>query len=353
MQQGNSTAMDDHQRLNIVIPLSFLSLLIVAANTSVCMLVYIKKNLRTYTNAFVCSLAVSDVFIGSIVFPLHLADPTSPLLDHVIGVVLIAGVGNVAAVTFDRYLAVMNPLKYMSIIPKCFIPVLLATWSVPVVLTLIPFAWKKIETVIAHKIYVFILEIFGVVIPYVFVFIAYFKIFQQVKKCIKKIKRQNSFSSDICGKKKVLMSQSEGKVTWTFTLVSLVFIGSWLPVLYITTVHTLEKPELAPPHLRILSLFTLALGSLANPLLYSFLKPDFKQTMKALTWLKKDKLSAPYQMSLPRCASASVSQKKNNLRSGCGLNPDTPSGTIKPPIKERPSSAQHLLQNKSDTSASD
>lgn len=329
MQQGNSTIMD-HQKLNIVIPLSLLSLLIVGANTSVCFLVYMKKNLQTYTNGFVCSLAVSDIFTGGIVFPFHMAEPTSPLLEHIIVVVLIAGVGNVAAVTFDRYLAVMNPLKYMSIIPKCFIPVLLTTWSLPIVLALIPFAWRKVETTIAHKVYIFILEILGVVIPYVFVFIAYFRIFQQVKRCIRKIKRQNSFTNVESGKKKILTTQSEGKVTWIFTLVSLVFIGSWLPVLYITTVYTLERPELAPPVMRTLSLFTLALGSLTNPLLYSFLKPDFKQTVKTLTWFKKDKLSVTYQLSFrPHCASARVSEKGQSLPFNCRSNPDTPSGTIK------------------------
>lgn len=328
MSQGNSTIMD-HQKMNIIIPLSLLSLLIVATNTAVCVLVYTKKSLRTYTNGFVCSLAVSDILTGGLMFPLHLARPSSPLLDHIIGVVLVVGVANVSAVTFDRFLAVMNPLKYKSIISKKFLPVLISVWFLPISLTLIPFAWKKKETSIVHKSYIFVLEAFGVVVPYIFVFIAYIKILQQVKKCVKKIKKQSLLFNAVSAQKKVLArSQSERKVARTFILVAIVFISSWLPVLYITTVHTLGRPALAPPLLRVCSLFTLASGSLANPFLYSFMKPDFKEAIKTLKWRKRD-VSSPYQSPIVWCTSKWAPRKDRSLQIYGKSNPGTPSGTIK------------------------
>ena len=347
MSSANSTGLD-HQSLNIIVPLSFISLSIITANTAVCVLVYMKKSLRTYTNGFVCSLAVSDILTGGIVFPLHMAKPTSPLLEHIIGIVLSAGVANVAAVTFDRYLAVMNPLMYNSIIPKYFLKVVIMTWVLPVLLTLIPFAWGKSDTVLAQKIYVFSLEIFCVMVPYVCVFTAYCKIFHQVKKCVKKHNRELSLAKVRTGQKKLLASQSEVKVAMTFSLVALVFIGSWLPVLYITAVHTLERPELAPPLMRIFSLFTLALGSLANPLLYSFMKPDFKQTLKTLTCRKTNMFSTRH-LSLSRFASADVFQKAKIHSSSSKSSPCTPSGTFKFSVKSCLRNSDLLLQTKSES----
>lgn len=78
---------------------------------------------------------------------------------------------------------------------------------------------------------------------------------------------------------------SETKVAKMFALISISFLLSWTPVLYLTSVisaitdrNTVEM--LSPVWLLDFSLFTVALGSAVNPIVYSFFKPDFRGIIK-------------------------------------------------------------------------
>ena len=74
---------------------------------------------------------------------------------------------------------------------------------------------------------------------------------------------------------------SDAQVAKVFCIVSTAFLLSWLPILYLTTVYNvLNRPDLIPGVLDTISLFTLATSSLVNPLMYAFLKPDFKVVIR-------------------------------------------------------------------------
>ena len=66
-----------------------------------------------------------------------------------------------------------------------------------------------------------------------------------------------------------------------FFIISTAFLLSWLPMVYITTAtNVLNLFELVPHALLTVSLFTTATSSLVNPLVYAFLKPDFKAIIR-------------------------------------------------------------------------
>jgi len=257
--------------------LSCTSVFIVAANAIVCVFVLTNVRLRTYTNGFLVSLAVSDILTGGLLFPVHLSGPDSAVASvegYLIAFVLLSGIGNICLVTWDRYIAVAKPFDYKKILKSHFTKLIIVTWAVALVISLLPLTWQTDANVIIHKVYLFCLMGFFVLIPYAGVFRAYYQIGQHLKKHRRKIR--NHSTTSVSSRK----MKSEAKVTKVFLAIVIIFVLSWLPIIYMTTVASLNRPDLAPVTLQKVSLLTVALSSLANPLLYAFMKDDFRGEFK-------------------------------------------------------------------------
>lgn len=260
--------------------LSCIAVFIVATNAIVCVFVVTNVRLRTYTNGFLVSLAVSDILTGGLFFPVHLSGPDSAAASsegYLIAFVLLSGVGNICLVTWDRYIAVAKPFKYKKIVQCHFTKLIIVTWATALVVSLLPLTWQTDSNVVIHKVYLFCLMGFFIVIPYAAVFYAYYQISQHLKKHRQKLRRHSTktFSSR--------KMKAEAKVTKVFLAIVIIFVLSWLPILYMTTVASVNRPDLSPVALQKVSLFTVALSSLANPLLYAFMKEDFRRELKKVS----------------------------------------------------------------------
>ena len=283
------------QPSEIAIPLGCLSLLIVVTNSCVCLLVFLHPKLRTYTNGFVVSLAVSDILTGALLLPLYIALPTHPVTGYIVCAILLTGVANVFLVTLDRYLAIKKPFNYYAVMRRYFFKFIVGSWIVPLFVSIIPLIWGSEDSILAQTIYMFMLQGMGVVVPYLFVCIAYYQIFQQARHIVKRLRRDSSLGSwrgkrdnkDKLKKNSNSTMASETKVAKMFALISISFLLSWTPVLYLTSIwyvyaitdkNTVEM--LSPVWLLEFSLFTVALGSAVNPIIYSFFKPDFRGIIK-------------------------------------------------------------------------
>lgn len=280
------------QPSEIAIPLGCLSLLVVVTNSCVCLLVYLHPKLRTYTNGFVVSLAVSDILTGALLLPLYIAFPALPATGYVVCAILLTGVANVCLVTLDRYLAIKKPFIYYAVMRRHFVKFIVGSWILPLFVSIIPLIWRS-EPSMAHTIYMFMMQGMGVVVPYLFVCMAYYQIFQQAKLIVRRLRRDSSIGSwrgkgDNKTKSKKNSNDtmaSEAKVAKIFALISISFLLSWTPVLYLTSVESAITDEatvdmLSPVWLLDFSLFTVALGSAVNPIVYSFFKPDFRGIIK-------------------------------------------------------------------------
>ena len=260
------------------ISLGILSVIIVLVNCSVCALVCFKKTLRTYKNWLVLSLALSDILTGGVLLPLFLIKPTSLVTDYFVSIILLSGVANICAVTYDRYVAIIKPLFYPHLAPKLFKRAIAASWLIPTMYTLLPLVWDTNPTKTIHIVYVVSLEFFGVVVPYIFITFAYVRIFRQVRQSLFIRKDFESAREQRMERRRI---SSDAQVAKVFCIVSTAFLLSWLPILYLTTVSTvLNRSDLLPGVLRTISLFTLATSSLVNPLIYAFLKPDFRVVIR-------------------------------------------------------------------------
>ena len=278
----------------VAIPLGCLSLLVVVTNSCVCLLVYLHTKLRSYTNGFVVSLAVSDILTGALLLPLYISVPEFNGTNYIVSAILLTGVANVCAVTLDRYLAITKPFIYYAVMTRHFVKFIVGSWVLPMVISIIPLIWGS-NPGLAHTIYLFLLQGLGVVVPYIFVCIAYYLIFHEARHIVRRLRRESSLSwrshddKTNKGRKNSNTVASEAKVAKMFALIAVSFILSWMPVLYLTSVMSaVGEPglpvvdKLSPVWLVDFSLFTIALGSMVNPVVYSFFKPDFRSIIKRM-----------------------------------------------------------------------
>ena len=280
----------------LTIILGALSVLIVLSNAVIVTLVCFNKTLRTYTNWLILSLAVSDLLTGSLLFSMTLFKP-SYVVEGYFTAILLSGVINISAVTCDRFIAIVKPLEYSYLVPKFFKRGIAIIWLVSAIYASVPLIWGADHSKTAHRVYLACLELLGVVVPYIFITAAYIRIFRQVRRSLALRKNLKSVSRQINERRRI---SADAKVAKIYCIVSLAFLFSWLPILYMTTAFIVKRIQVVPDILSSVSLFTMAAGSLANPLLYAFLKPDFKMALRNL-----------YQ----KCSSRCVEQQSISVRS--------------------------------------
>lgn len=280
--------------LKVVIPLSILSISVIVTNTLVCLLVYKVKSMRNYTNGFVVSLAISDILTGVsflIQYNAELHEWSRAALNVLYAIVLIVGATNLCAVTYDRYLAVLYPFSYTETISKVFKILVPAIWVFSIAIACIPLTWEGNTKLLNTKIYICLVLVICIALPYILIVYANYKIFRLVRQCVRR-ERELSISSHSLkadmkhnGIRKV---SSEAKVARVFAIASLMFGLSYFPSLFYTAAAAFGHLHVVPKLLLDLSPFCVVLGSLVNPILYSFMKPDFRRALKKILSGQRD-----------------------------------------------------------------
>ena len=122
------------------IPGLFLALFSVIGNSLVIFLISTRRNIRTTTNWFVLSLAVADLGVAVAWYPIVSFCTKAPdqtgCTDRVASFIgrffVSASVTNLCALTLDRYLAVVHPLRYVTFMTKKRVALLIfAAWTLP------------------------------------------------------------------------------------------------------------------------------------------------------------------------------------------------------------------------------
>ena len=131
--------------------LVIVGVLTIFGNGTVMYFIISKHRLRTKTNFMVISLAVSDLLVGTCIIPSFLACmyvSCDNLLSKLFyDAFLFVSVCNLCCITFDRFLAVTRPLRYhMSITRKTVISMIVVSWIVPSIVSLVPVTWLYSNT---------------------------------------------------------------------------------------------------------------------------------------------------------------------------------------------------------------
>ena len=282
-----------------------LAAVIVAGNSLVIASVVLNRRLQTKTSAFILSLAVGDLMIGLVVMPLIVVSNTvGPSVENglkychvtisVAVMLMFNSVANLGAVTFDRFLAVVVPLRYKSIMTRrVIVPIIAFVWVFSTIFGFIPYmGWR---TVIEPKRssglycqvplnlaqgYIITICVAGF-LPSIFVLAAYVKIFQTAYHHeLRIVAAINSVLRNQQNDLKLNMIK-EMKAAKMVALVLGAFILSWAP-LFVIMIVDMAKKNTVNSYIYAGGVIFATLNSALNPVIYASMNSEFRETFRAL-----------------------------------------------------------------------
>lgn len=277
-----------------------LGLAILVGNTFCCAVFLATPKLRRcYMNIFLVSLGFADIFVAIFVIPGHCAFCTScskdfilhnvdsgtcGFLDAVKDYVWLASVLSLLGITYDRYVAVIQPLRYQcKINQRTVLNILSTIWLLP-----IPFSFIKPILNAANvdflkdgsrseSIFDMVVVSAMIILPMAILFIVNIMITKAIRNQHRKVQCERSQS------KGSLKPKESRRKTISCLIVVLIFLVCWFPRCLLNFLFLFQI--LDAKGLRLLekiSLVFLFVQSSANPFLYSLYRRDFRQAAKRL-----------------------------------------------------------------------
>lgn len=281
-----------------------LAAVIVAGNSLVIVSVVTNRRLQTKTSAFITSLAVGDLMIGLVVIPLIVVSNTvGPTVENglkychftisVTIMLMFNSVANLGAVTLDRFLAVVMPLRYKSVMTKrVIIPIIAFVWVFSTIFGFIPYmGWRTVippsdpsglycqvplNLARGYIIFVCVAGLF----PSIFVLAAYAKIFQTA--CYHELRIAAAINSVLHNQSDLKLNMiKETKAAKMVALVLGAFIFTWAPLFVIMIVDIAMMKHSVNSYIYAGGVIFATLNSALNPIIYASMNSEFRDTFKA------------------------------------------------------------------------
>ncbi|XP_043962762.1 trace amine-associated receptor 1-like [Gambusia affinis] len=268
--------------------LGSISVITVCGNLLVIISIVYFRQLHTPTNALILSLAVADLLVGALVFPLTMEFSVSSCFyqeemfckvrssfDITLSTCSIL---NLCCISVDRYYAVCQPLAYRTKISSHVVVVMiLVSWGVPGVaaVSLVGFNRSKcgqncLFTVVLGKILIVLITFY---LPLLVMICIYLKIFCVAQKQAHSIQSMKTPGASV--------SKMERKATKTLVIVMGVFLLCWLPSFLCTTVFTFSNASQPGPLVEILNWLALS-NSTFNPFIYALFYRWFRSAIRMI-----------------------------------------------------------------------
>ncbi|XP_029131583.1 trace amine-associated receptor 1-like [Labrus bergylta] len=268
--------------------LVLLSVVTVCGNLLVIISVIYFTQLHTPTNYLILSVAVADLLVGIIVFPLSMAFSLSSCLYHEdlfckvrssFDVTLsTCSILNLCCISIDRYYAVCQPLLYKTKVNhRTAVIMILVSWGGSALIGIgILIAGLNNEKCVERCLIDALTEnIIGPILsfyfPVIIMLCIYLKIFLVAQKQARRIQIKPSQST----KSGVTISKMERKATKTLAIVLGVFLLCWTPFFLCITFSPLSDNSVPVPVIETLNWLTL-LNSMLNPFIYAFFYSWFR-----------------------------------------------------------------------------
>ncbi|XP_037607472.1 trace amine-associated receptor 1-like [Sebastes umbrosus] len=274
--------------------LGSLSVVTICGNLLVIISIIYFKQLHTATNFLILSLAVADLLVGLVVFPLSMVFSLSSCLyyedlfckvrDSLDATLSVSSILNTCCISIDRYYAVCQPLNYRTKINVNVVAVMIVvSWSVSVLVAIgraIPGLINekcKENCVIDFRRARILAQFFSFYLPVIIMLCIYLKIFlvaQRQARSIQNTTCQNTKSG-------ATASKMERKSTKTLAIVMGVFLMCWTPFFLYVSCQVLNHVPMWVPLFETLNLLTLS-NSMFNPFIYAFFYSWFRSALRMI-----------------------------------------------------------------------
>lgn len=305
-------------------------------NTLVCIASVKFSYLHSYSEHFIVSLALSDIMVAVFVLPFDviywITFPRWPLGGYVCNLwnasfflFLTASVLNLTAISIDRYLAVVYPLRYTiwmtSKVAKSMIAsVWLYSFSIAILLLFLldPPKDETYSFDLNPFVHGFLL-IGNVIFPFLIMMILYFKIYTIAKGHAQRAGVNTMTSSNRAPPVTSSRTTSFGRelrIAKMLGIVVLCFVICWLPFEIINVVILIDEgvATCAVELVDTVTCWLAYLHSSLNPLLYAFTGSEFRRAFRKLLcrreWRTGAELSHSQSNAAKRLPAGSVSDMK-------------------------------------------
>uniref|UniRef100_A0A672F3P4 Trace amine associated receptor 1 n=1 Tax=Salarias fasciatus TaxID=181472 RepID=A0A672F3P4_SALFA len=242
------------------------------------------QQLHTPTNFLILSLAVADLLVGFVVFPLNMEFSPTALGDIVDVTLSTASILHLCCISIDRYYAVCQPLTYRTKINVHVVVIMIVVaWCISILVAVSFNVSKMNYEKCSENCFIGFLLTAGLgtfsfyYLPVIIMLCIYMKILLVARKQARSIQNTNCHSK----KKGLTVRNVEGKATRTLAIVMGVFLICWAPVSLSFALQLLGIPSISAEVFE--TVIWLALfNSMLNPFIYAFFYSWFRSAFRLI-----------------------------------------------------------------------
>lgn len=276
-----------------------LCMAVIFINLSVLLLYAKRRQLQTKTNTLLVSLAVSDLLMGLCGIPLYIAcnavrqESVCIAQAVVFRFSAVSTMFHILAITGERYFSVIHPLQYISIVTgQRILRVIACVWMVSLFVALVQLSWvvsfgffsdhsTKFTAALVYNCIGFGLCF---AIPFLLMVVVYIQMFITIHRQVQQIRKQSINLDSSSSRFRACHTQL--RALFIFALMLGMFAGSW--VTWYVSIFQVYASFSFLSEVSMMVFDFLRLGvSFINPLLYTFLKNDFREALMSFLRCKR------------------------------------------------------------------
>uniref|UniRef100_F6YL33 Histamine H2 receptor n=1 Tax=Monodelphis domestica TaxID=13616 RepID=F6YL33_MONDO len=301
--------------------LILLILITVLGNVVVCLAVGLNRRLRSLTNCFIVSLAITDLLLGLLVLPFsaacelgqacNFAKPLCKIYTSLDVMLCTASILNLFMISLDRYYAITAPLRYsMVVTPKRVVIALTLIWVISITFSFLPIhlEWNiqnlTNSNLTPYKCKLQVNKAYGLVdglitfyVPLLVMCATYYRIFKIAREQAKRI--NHSYYNKA-------VTIREHKATVTLAVVMGAFIICWFPYFTVFVYRGIWGD--IDETLEAIVLWLGYVNSALNPILYAALNRDFRTAYQCLFCCRRGAITSRGSSLSPTTSRRSRSQ---------------------------------------------
>ncbi len=255
----------------------------ILGNALILFIIISRTRLHIQPNWFVLSLAFADFIVGLVFFPIDFFCGKNSRCDIGYDIALLAiysSVSNLCAMTVDRYIAIVKPLRYVTwMTSRRAILLVILAWSIPFGLVFIPNLCASLgKCNMKNKPFIFGRLILLEIIPCLFLLIATIRIILTARRHERQNARLHAQLQFNQGNTRQVRDFSAARVIIT---VIIVYLACYCVELYSVIVFLVNSSEQTSEVSNAIY-FLVIVNSAANPIAYAMFKRDIRRELKAL-----------------------------------------------------------------------